>query len=131
PGITTYVFWAPFFLLHTTRDQTNWFNDLNKGPVELPTSGDGEPVIIDMSFVAEVAKFQVKPALKKLNLPTLIIQGTTDDQVLLKLTKKAFSLMPQDDNHKLVEVQNATHDFEEKHLQEFIKETVNWLKIYF
>jgi len=54
-----------------------------------------------------------------------------DDKTPLKLAKKAFSLMPQDDNHKLVEIQNATHDFEEKHLQEFIKETVNWLKIYF
>jgi len=54
-----------------------------------------------------------------------------DDKTPLELTKKAFSMMPQDDNHKLVEVQNATHDFEEKHLQEFIRETVNWLKIYF
>ncbi|MCK4382788.1 MAG: alpha/beta hydrolase [Candidatus Lokiarchaeota archaeon] len=66
-----------------------------------------------------------------MNLPTIIIQGTMDDKTPLKLAKKAFSLMPQDDNHKLVEIQNATHDFEEKHLQEFIKETVNWLKIYF
>jgi len=47
------------------------------------------------------------------------------------LTKKAFNMMPQDNNHKLVEVQDATHDFEEKHLQKFIKETVNWLKNYF
>jgi len=50
--------------------------------------------------------------------------------VPLELTKKAFSMMPQDSHHKLVEVQNATHDFEEKHLQEFIKETVSWLKDY-
>jgi len=131
PGIITYVFWAPFFLLHTTGDESDWFKDIDKGPVEIPTSGDGEPVIIDMSFVTEIGKFRVKPALKKLDQPTLIVQGTKDDSIPLKLTKKAFSMMPQDNNHKLVEVQGATHDFEEKHLQEFIKETVSWLKNYF
>jgi pimeloyl-ACP methyl ester carboxylesterase len=130
-GITTYVFWAPLLLLHTTGDQTDWFKDIDKGPVEIPSSGEYGPIIIDMSFVKEVANFRVRPALKKLNLPTIIIQGTMDDKTPLKLAKKAFSLMPQDDNHKLVEIQNATHDFEEKDLQEFIKETVNWLKIYF
>jgi len=130
PGIITYIFWAPFFLLHTAGDQAEWFKDLDKGPVEIPSSGEGEPVIIDMSFMTEIAKFRVRPALKKLDLPTLIIQGTKDEKVPLELTKKAFSLMPQDNNHKLVEVQNATHDFEKKHLQEFIKETVSWLKKY-
>ena len=130
PGIITYIFWAPFFLLHTGGDQAEWFKDLDKGPVEIPSSGEGEPVIIDMSFMTEIAKFRVRPALKKLDLPTLIVQGTKDEKVPLELTKKAFSLMPQDNNHKLVEVQNATHDFEKKHLQEFIKETVSWLKKY-
>ena len=131
PGIISYVFWAPLTLLHTTGDQSDWFKDIEKGPVEIPTSGEGDPVIIDMSFVMDIAKFQVRPALENLNPPTLIVQGTMDEQVPLELTKKAFKLMPQDDNHKLVEVQGATHDFNEIHLKEFIKETVNWLKIYF
>ena len=39
--------------------------------------------------------------------------------------------MPQDEDHKFVEVQGANHDFEEEHLKEFIKETVNWLEKYF
>jgi len=131
PGIITYVFWAPLTLLHTTGDQADWFKDIDKGSVEIPTSGEGDPVIIDMSFVMDVANFHVRPALKKLTAPTLIVQGTADEKVPLELTKKAFSLMPQDENHKLVEVKGATHDFNEKHLQEFIKETVSWLKNYF
>ena len=130
-GIITYLFWAPFFLLHTTGDHSDWFKDIAKGPVEIPTSGDGEPVIIDMSFMTEIAKFRVRPALKKLNLPTLVIQGTMDESIPLEMTKKAFNLMPQDENHKLVEVQDATHDFAEEHLEIFIRETVNWLKKYF
>ena len=131
PGIISYIFWAPLTLLHTNGDQSDWFKDIEKGPVEIPTSGEGEPVIIDMSFVMDIAKFQVRSALKNLNPPTLIVQGTKDKQVPLELTKKAFKLMPQDDNHKLVEVQDATHDFNEKHLKEFIKETVSWLKLFF
>jgi len=131
PGIITYIFWAPPFLVHTTGDQVDWFKDIDKGPVEIPSSGEYGPIIIDMSFLMEVAKFRVRPALKKLEPPTLVVQGTADETVPLELAKKAFSLMPQDNNHKLVEVQNATHDINERHLQEFVKETVSWLKNYF
>ena len=131
PGIISYIFWAPLTLLHTSGDQADWFKDIEKGPVEIPTSGEGDPVIIDMSFVMDIAGFHVKRALKKLYPPTLIVQGTMDDKVPLELTKKAFKLMPQDDDHKLVEVKEATHDFNEKHLQEFIRVTVSWLKNYF
>jgi len=131
PEIITYIFWAPLLLLHTTGDQADWFKDIAKGPVEIPSSGEFEPIIIDMSFVTDMGQFRVKPALKKLYPPTLIVQGTKDEKVPLELTKKAFNMMPQDNNHKLVEVQDATHDFEEKHLHEFIKETVSWLKNYF
>ncbi|MHA1391703.1 MAG: alpha/beta hydrolase family protein [Promethearchaeota archaeon] len=74
PGITTYVFWAPLLLLHTTGDQADWFKDIAKGPVEIPSSGEFGPIIIDMSFVTDMGQFRVKPALKKLNPPTLIIQ---------------------------------------------------------
>ena len=131
PGIITKLFWAPPLLLHTTGDQADWFKDLDKGPVEIPSSGDLAPIIIDMSFIMEFAKFRVKPALKKLVTPTLIIQGTADESVPLELTKKAFSFMPQDDHHKLVEVKDATHDFNEEHLEIFIRETLEWLKKYF
>jgi len=131
PDITSYVFWAPVLLLHTTGDQSEWFKEINKGPVEIPSSGDYDPIIIDMSFVTEFGKFRVRPALKKLESPTLIIQGTADETTPLNLTKKAFRMMPRDENHKLVEVQDAPHDFDEIHLQEFIKLTVDWLKNYF
>ena len=131
PGIKTYIFWAPPFLLHSTGDQVDWFKDIEKGPVNIETTGEGESIIIDMSFVMEVANFRVRPALKKLVTPTLLVQGTADEQVPLELNKKAFGWMPQDENHKLVEIQDATHDFEEKYLQEFIRVTVSWLKNYF
>ena len=131
PRTITYILWAPPLLLHTTSDQVDWFKDIDKGPVELPTSGEGDPIIIDMNFVMDVANFRIRSALKKHVTPTLIVQGTADEKVPLELNKKAFNMMPQDGDHKFVEVQGATHDFEETHLQIFIRETVDWLKKYF
>ena len=130
PGIKAYVFWAPAIFVQSSEDQRDWFKDLDKGPVKIPSSGDGEPIIIDLSFVTEFAKLRVKPALKKLDSPTLIVQGTSDESVPLELTRKAFQLLPKDENHELIELKNATHDFAEEHLIEFINNTVKWLKKY-
>ena len=130
PGIKTYVLWAPPLLLHSTSEQVEWFKDIDKGPVEISTTGEGDPIIIDMSFPMDIANFRIRPALKKHIAPTLIVQGTADEDVPLELNRKAFTMMPQDDDHKFVEVQGATHDFEEEHLQEFIEETISWLKKY-
>jgi esterase/lipase len=130
-GLKTEVLWAPPLLLHSTEDQVDWFKDIDKGPVEIPSSGDYDPIIIDMSFPLDVANFRIRKALKNHVTPTLIVQGTADEQVPCELNKKAFSWMPQDDDHKFVEVQDATHDFEDEHLEFFITETKNWLKKYF
>jgi carboxylesterase len=128
PDIKAYVFWAPVTFLHTTDDQASWFKDISKGPVELPTSGEGGPVIIDMSFVIEFGKFRVKSAIKKLNKPTLIVQGTEDESTPYDLTKKAFSFLPENTTKEFIAIEGAGHDFENKYLIQFIDNTINWLK---
>jgi dipeptidyl aminopeptidase/acylaminoacyl peptidase len=128
PGIITYVFWAPFFFLHTTEERTDEFKDLDKGPVEIPSSGEGDPVIIEMSFITDFAKFRVRSFLKKLDHPTLIIQGTADEDVPVEFSRKAFNFLPKANDNKLIEIHNATHDFEGEHSKEFIKHTVAWVK---
>ena len=130
PGIITYIFWAPFFFLHTTEDRTNYFKDLGKGPVEIPSSGEVEPIIIELSFMTDFAKFRVKSFLKKLETPTLIIQGASDEEVPLEFTRKAFNLLPKSEHNKLIEIPDAPHSFEDKHLKEFIEHTISWLKKY-
>ncbi len=130
PGIITYIFWAPFFFLHTTEDRTDHFKDLDKGPVEIPTSGEGEPVIIELSFMTDFAKFRVRSFLKKLDRPTLMIQGTSDEEVPVEFTRRAFNFLPKRDNNKLIEISNASHDFEGDHLKEFIMHSITWLKKY-
>ena len=116
PGITSYIFWAPFFFLHTTEDKTNYFKDLNKGPVRIPTSDEGEPLLIDKSFIIEFPKVRVNSHLKKLNVPVLMVQGTSDESVPY--------------HNKLVEIKDATHDFEGEDLKKFIEHTIRWLKSY-
>jgi len=128
PGILAYIFWAPFFFLHTTEERTDYFKDLDKGPVEIPTSGEGNPVIIELSFMTDFAKFHVRSFLKKLDLPTLIIQGTSDEEVPLEYSRKAFSFLPKHKDNKLIEIPNAPHSFEGEHLKEFVKHTIEWLK---
>ena len=126
--VDAYVFWAPVTFLHTTNDQASWFKDISNGPVEIPTSGESGPIVIDMSFVIEFGKFRVKSALKNLNKPTLIVQGTMDESVPHELTRKAFKVIPENKRNELVEIEGAGHDFEGEHLEKFINTTIQWLK---
>ena len=36
--------------------------------------------------------------------------------------------MPQDENHKFVKIEGAGHNFEGAHLDQFIKNSINWMK---
>ncbi len=130
PKIKTYVFWAPVLFLHTTNDQADWFKDINKGPVEIPSTIEGKPIIIDLSFMTDFAKLRVKSHLNKLDYPVLIIQGTSDESTPYELTKKAFNYLPKNNKNKLVAIENAPHDFEGEHLKEFIIHTIDWLKFH-
>jgi len=129
PGIKTYIFWAPALFLHTTDGQSTWFKDIDKGPVEINSTIEGRPIIIDLSFMTDFAKFRVKNHLKKLNIPMLIVQGTSDVKVPFELTRKAFNLIPNNEK-KLIEIENAPHDFKEVHLKEFIRHTIEWLRLH-
>ena len=80
--------------------------------------------------MTDFAKFRVKSFLKKLERPTLIIQGTSDEEVPVEFTRRAFNFLPKRDNNKLIEIPNAPHDFEGEHLKEFIKYSITWLKKY-
>ncbi len=130
PGIKTYIFWAPVLFLHTTDDQADWFKDLNKGPVEIPSTIEGKPVIIDMSYMTDFGKFRVKYHLKKFDYPVLILVGNSDETTPCELTRKAFNFLPNKEENKFLAIENATHEIEGEHLKEFIKHTIYWLKFH-
>ncbi|MFX1574554.1 MAG: hypothetical protein ACFFB0_17575 [Promethearchaeota archaeon] len=61
----------------------------------------------------------------------MIIQGSSDEQVPLEFTRKAFNTLPKNENNRFIEISNTLHSFEGEHLAEFIKHSVEWLRIYF
>ncbi len=129
PDIKTLVFWAPGFHLKnmfSPRAQDN----LKEKQLILPTSGEGEPIKINNTFVEDIIQYDPSIYLQKLSTPALIVQGTKDRAVRPRNTREAFKLMPQDDHHKLIEIDKASHDFDGEHLTQFIDVTINWLKNY-
>ncbi|MFW9941573.1 MAG: alpha/beta hydrolase family protein [Candidatus Thorarchaeota archaeon] len=127
PDVKTYIFWAPAFFIKEL------FSEMTKNKekkLSLPSSGDYEPIIIDYTFVEDLSGYDIESHLKNLGTPALIVQGTRDKSVQLSQTRKAFSIMPQDKNHNLSEIEKATHNFDGIYLDKFIKITINWIKKY-
>ena len=129
PEIKTKVFWAPGFYLKKLFP-SSMVKNLKKKPLVIPTSGDFEPITIDHTFVEELTNYDADSYLKKLTTPTLIVQGTKDTTIGLENTREAFRQLPQDNHHQLIEIEDATHNFDGKLLTQFIEVTINWLKKY-
>ncbi len=129
PEIKTKVFWAPGFYLKKMFP-SSMVKNLKKKPLKIPASGDFEPITIDHTFIEDLSNYNANSYLQKLVTPTLIIQGTGDTTIGLENTREAFEHLPKDDHHKLVEIDDATHDFKGEHLVKFIDISINWLKKY-
>ena len=129
PEIKTKVFWAPGFYLKRLIPRS-MVKNLKKKPLIIPTSGDFEPTTIDHTFVEDIINYDADSYLDKLVIPTLIIQGTGDTKIGSENTREAFRHLPQDDHHKLVEIDDAAHDFSGDYLVKFIEITIKWLKKY-
>lgn len=129
PDVKTYVFWAPAFNLKG-KFFVSIEEILKKKTLKLPTSGNCESIIIDYTFVEDLLDYDVNSYLQKLSTPALIIQGTKDRSVRLSHTKEAFKFLPQNNHHKLIEIDKATHNFDGDHLKRFIEASINWLKNY-
>ncbi len=111
--------------------------NLKKPPLKKPCSGRNpttgkkyKPIILDESFLESINNYDVEKYLKRLIVPSIIIQGTADMAVKLEHSQDAFSFIPQDENHLLHIVDGAPHDFVGDHLSEFINVSIEWLKKY-
>ena len=127
PEIKTKVFWAPGFYLKKMFP-SSMVKNLKKKPLRIPSSGEFEPITIDHTFVEDLSNFDSNSYLNSLVIPAIIIQGTADTTIGLDNTREAFKHLPQDEHHKLVEIDDATHDFKGDHVVEFIEITIKWLK---
>jgi pimeloyl-ACP methyl ester carboxylesterase len=127
------VFWAPgFYLMKSIPLYQKILGRLapkkSKRTMKMEQSGAGSPLLFGLSFIREILDINVEDYLEKFTTPAIVIQGTADETVKPAYSKKAISLMPQDDKHILKMVEGAPHDFKEKHLNEFINFTSVFLK---
>lgn len=129
PEIRTLIFWAPAFYMRKFFTPSTEEN-LKKKPFTIQSSGDYDPITIDITFVESLSSYDVNSYLQKLETPALIIQGTKDGTIGPADIRKGFKLLPQDEHHELIEIDNATHDFEDEDLAKFIQISIEWLKKY-
>jgi len=125
--IKTYIFWAPAFFI---KDLFSAMKKNKEKKHSLPSSGEYGPIIIDYTFVEDLLRYDIESYLKNLESPALTVQGTRDKSVRPFQTRKAFSIMPQDKNHNLSEIERATHNFDGIYLDKFIEITIAWIKKY-
>jgi len=142
PDVKTYIFWAPAFYIKRIftegpMDLFGYLKNMKKPPFRMPASGKHpitgkkfKRILIDVSFVESIESYDVDKYLENMETPAIVVQGTADGSVRPEYTHEAFSHIPQDEHHKLVIVEGATHDFEGEHLKEFIDASIEWLKNY-
>jgi pimeloyl-ACP methyl ester carboxylesterase len=141
PGRTVAVFWAPAFYLyriisHKTTPLIyaflkfvlrHWKKTISLNMGVIPTA----PLIIDINFISEIENANAPETLKNWNIPTLIVQGAKDSDVNPKWTRECASFLPSTLDKKYIEIPNATHNFKDQLLEEFIDVTIEWLKLHF
>ncbi len=134
PDRVAAVFWAPAFAFKKVFNRFNrtflrFVSLFKKTPMKIKATESG-PIWVDYSFVQDILNTNVDEYLVDFTTPTLIVQGTADTTVKPYDTRLAFQLMPIDDHHQLMEVTDATHVFQDAHLEQFISHTVTWLQRY-
>lgn len=132
------VFWAPAFNLNwiIKRKVTpigyklgKWMLKKPERRIKIPNNKlPYPPVEINSAFFDEIENIPIEEKLAQFKIPTLMIQGSKDNAVNPEWSRANFAKFPQDNHHQYIEIQDATHDFEGELLDQFNKETIEWLK---
>jgi pimeloyl-ACP methyl ester carboxylesterase len=133
PGRQFAVFWAPGFYLKSAiplfqRVIAQIVPKKSKMIREMKHESAGPPLLFGVSFIRELLDINIEEYLHNFTTPTLIIQGTADQTVLPKYSKRAKDILPQDEKHILKMVEGAPHDFRDAYIDEFINQTLAFLK---
>ena len=134
PDIKSTVFWAPAFYLKRAFPKKHvflmrLFSKFTNKPHNMP-SGNNEPILINFDFMKEAIQLDVHKTLANFLTPSIIVQGDVDESMRYEWNLDAFQYMPQDQNHKFVKIEGAGHNFEKIHLDQFIENSINWMKKY-
>lgn len=134
PEIKATVFWAPGFYVTRAFPKKHIYlmrliSRFTNKPRSMP-SGNNEPILINFDFMKEALRLDVNKILANYFTPSIVVQGDKDESMRFEWNKEAFQYMPQDEDHKFVKIEGAGHNFEEAHLDQFIENSINWLKKY-
>ena len=133
PGRIVSVLWSPAF--YPTR---------SKGPIKIffykilakfikKPIKDGAnfgDVLHDGVFLQESIQGTSDAVLNACTVPTYILHGSKDDYVRWEWSEEAFKKMPQDEHHQFRVIEGAEHHYDKALLQQFIAESLRWIKKY-
>ncbi len=126
------VFWAPALYMHKSLGRSRLL--LGKLATafgrDLKIDAASGHLVVKRRFFKDIEDIipRIDGLLSRFETPSLIVQGLDDNAVRPEWTRAAFSHMPRDDRHRLVEVPGATHDFKGEHLAFFIKASIEFIR---
>jgi len=110
--------------------ESYFFSIITRHPFKIRAAkGD---LLINSTFFADLSKAatMLNRKLGAFTIPSLIVQGLEDTAVTPAMTRSAFSIMPRDEQHVLVEIPGATHGFEGESLDKLIATSTEWIEKY-
>ena len=133
PDRNVAVFWAPGFFMKRIIGKVRmalakFIIKITRTPLKRGASQGA--ILMGKQFFKDISEVDVEPILREFTTPSLIIQGLEDNSVKPDMTRDAFSMMPEDGDHRLLEIKGATHNFNGQELDKFISHTLNFLNEY-
>jgi pimeloyl-ACP methyl ester carboxylesterase len=132
PRRTVAVFWAPAWYMHKILGTARLFFAkllLIRGR-NLKIDAVSGFLLVNKQFFLDIAENMnlIDASLSRFTTPSLVVQGLDDGTVHPDWTRAAFACMPRDENHQIVEIPRATHEFKGMELKEFIETSVKWIR---
>lgn len=126
PEVKTLVFWGPawYFNGNNYYDRSEHRKTIEEEGVFYVTQGfTGKKMVAGKELFKEMAILDIRPFMKFVKIPILILRGLKDEVVEIARDKEAIKLLNAE--YKLIE--KGDHNFTDKESEkELIKQTVNW-----
>jgi len=132
--IKSTIFWAPAFYFTRAVKKFHLFMaflmSIFSNKSRLMPSQNNEPIMIQYDFLKQGNNFDIEGALENYLAPSILIQGDKDEKISYEWNFEAFKYFPKTEDYKFIKIEGAGHDFKDEHLDQFIENSITWLKKY-
>jgi hypothetical protein len=126
PNIRTLVFWGPAWYFNGSKyydTPQNRKTVKEQGVFYVSQKLTGKPLIAGKELFKEMTTLDIRPFMKFVKIPTLVLRGSEDEVVGLGKDKEAVKLLNAE--YKLIE--KGDHNFMDKQSEkELIRQTIEW-----